>query len=63
VNADFLLAKTKADIHLIFRLSLWDILVTGVHLLVGFIREKTKAASAAPEPAKSPTKPIKEVAK
>ena len=63
VNADFLLAKTKADMHLIFRLSLWDLLVTGIHFLLGFIREKTKAASAAPASAHTPTKPIKEVAK
>ncbi len=59
VNADFLLAKTRADVHFIFRLSLWDLIVTGVHFLIAFIREKTRASSeAATASTKTSTKEV-----
>ncbi|MBE6561067.1 MAG: hypothetical protein E7662_08065 [Ruminococcaceae bacterium] len=61
VNADFLLAKTRADVQFIFRLRLWDLVVTAVKFLIGFIKEKTKQT---PENTTASTKtPVKEVAK
>ena len=46
VSADFLLAKTRADVEIIFRLRLWDLLATGIHFLIRFLKEKAKHTPA-----------------
>ena len=61
INADFLLAKTRADVQFIFRLRLWDLAVTAVKFLIGFIKEKTKQTQK--NTTASTKTPVKEVAK
>ena len=53
VTPDFLLAKTQADIQIIFRLRLIDLVSTALSFLIRFLKKKAEYASAAtPNPVK-----------
>ncbi len=53
VTPDFLLAKTQADVRIIFRLSIADLLSTGIIFLVRFLRRKAEYSSTvSPNPVK-----------
>jgi len=55
VVPDFLLSKTKADIRIIFRLRIWDLVTTGIHFLIRFLKEK---ASRTPDNIKMKPKEV-----
>lgn len=52
VTADFLLAKTQADIQIIFRLRLADILSTAIVFLIRFLKRKANFSAGTSNPVK-----------
>ncbi len=59
VAADFLLEKTTAEIDLRFRLSMWDLLSTGIVLGFRFLREKYKTRPKRTDPGREKSERIK----
>ncbi len=59
VDADFLLEKTKIDVHIRLKLRLGNIVRVGIHALVWFIKQKISEVKSTAVPAEPKTSPSK----